>query len=201
MSHTVWRRPIGCLVLTGHFPQKSPIISFSFAENDLQLILASYGSSPPTKYIYHMLYDTFAISWAPVRRRVCVSKSVCVALELTCATWIFVCGVTEDWLICDITQSCDMSHSCLWHVSFICVIYTHDDNAKVKSKSESSSDRVDLLKIYESDTNVCYITWDRVMPHISFLLLYSHGVSIHTVSTGSRLLKIIGLFCRISSFL
>ena len=45
VAHTGWQRPIGCLILIGHFPQKRPIISGSVAKNDLQFN-ASYGSSP-----------------------------------------------------------------------------------------------------------------------------------------------------------
>ena len=50
---TGWQGDVWCLICIGHFAQKSPIISDSFAERDLQLE-ASYVFSPPcTDIVWH----------------------------------------------------------------------------------------------------------------------------------------------------
>ena len=80
-----WRRFIECLIFIGHFLQKSPIISDSFAKNDLQL-KPSYESSPPCT---GSLNNFGNIDY--VRECLCVLLCICVRVCVSMCVCVCVC--------------------------------------------------------------------------------------------------------------
>jgi len=66
-----WRKPIGCLIFWGHFPQKRPIMSGCFLERDLQ-IKASYAPLSPCIEICCSVLQCVAV---------CCSVLQCVAVR------------------------------------------------------------------------------------------------------------------------
>jgi len=85
---TGWRKPIGCLIIIGHFPQKSPIISSSYSKKDLQLRHEMSLCHPISQFVTRDLY-------------VCVfgdERGICVPVVLSCMnTWL---NSTKTWLTC-----------------------------------------------------------------------------------------------------
>jgi len=105
---TQWRWPIGCLIFIGQLLQKSPIISGSVAENDLQL-KACYGSSAPCSRSGFVLREyerarerarERAKGRAREREKVCVFVCVCVCVYLCVCARVCLCACVRVCVVC-----------------------------------------------------------------------------------------------------